>query len=76
MTDQERMKEVRRFVSDLHLHFTILLDEKGKIRDRYQLLGIPTSVFVDTLGIVRMVHRGPIPTDAMRRGLAMILQAQ
>jgi len=73
MTDQERMKDVRRFASELHIPFSILLDEKGTLRDRYGLLGIPTSVFIDTLGVVRMVHRGPIPTDALQHGLSLIL---
>jgi len=73
MTDQERMKDVRRFATDLHIPFPILLDEKGKLRERYALLGIPTSVFIDTLGVVRMVHRGSIPNDALQHGLALIL---
>jgi peroxiredoxin len=75
MTDQERMKDVRRFVNDLHVTFAILLDERGKIRDRYALLGIPTSIFIDTLGVVQMVHRGPIPNEALQRGLSLILPA-
>jgi peroxiredoxin len=73
MTDQERMKDVRRFANDLHIPFPILLDEKGKLRERYALLGIPTSVFIDTLGVVRMVHRGPISSDALQHGLSLIL---
>ena len=73
MTDQERMKDVRRFANDLHIPFPILLDEKGNLRDRYVVLGIPTSVFIDTLGIVRMVHRGPISSNALQHGLWLIL---
>lgn len=73
MTDQERMKDVRRFAQELHIAFPILLDEKGKLRERYALLGIPTSVFIDTVGVVRMVHRGPIPNEALQQGLSLIL---
>lgn len=73
MTDQERIKDVRRFANDLHIPFPILLDEKGTLRDRYALLGIPTTVFIDTAGVVRLVHRGPIPGDALQHGLALIL---
>lgn len=75
MTDQERMKDVHRFVSELHLPFPVVLDDKGTLRDRYTLLGIPTSVFIDSLGVVRMVHRGPIAREALERGLSLILPA-
>lgn len=73
MTDQERMKDVRRFVNDLHLPFPILLDGNGALRQRYALLGIPTSVFIDTSGVVRLVHRGPISANALQHGLSLIL---
>jgi len=75
MTDQERMKDVRKFVTQLQLTFPIVLDERGTTRDRYLLRGIPTSVFIDSGGVVRVFHRGPITTEALHRGLAMILPA-
>ena len=73
MTDQERLKDVRKFVTQLQLSFPIALDERGTMRDRYVLRGIPTSTFIDSVGVVRLVHQGPITTEAMRRGLALIL---
>ncbi len=75
LTDQERMKDVRTFVTQLQLTFPIALDERGRTRDSYLLRGIPTSVFIDSIGIVRLVHRGPITTAAMQRGLSLILPA-
>jgi peroxiredoxin len=74
MTDQERIKDVRRFANELHIPFPVLLDEKGTIRERYALLGIPTSVFIDTSGIVRLVQRGPMSREALQRGLSLILR--
>jgi thiol-disulfide isomerase/thioredoxin len=73
MTDQERMKDVRKFVSQLQLTFPVVLDERGTMRDRYLLRGIPTSMFIDSAGVVRLVHQGPITAEAIHRGLAMIL---
>lgn len=73
MTDQERMKNVRQFATDLHIPFPILLDEKGELRERYALIGLPTSVFIDRSGVVRMVQRGPISSDALQHGLSLIL---
>ncbi len=73
LTDQEHMTDVRRFVTELQLPFPVLLDRKGKVRKRYGLRGVPTSVFIDTLGIVRFVNQGPISPDAIERGLSLIL---
>jgi len=75
LTDQERMKDVRTFVHDLQLPFPVLLDEKGKVRKTYRLRGVPTSVFIDTLGVVRLVNIGPITRENIQRGLAEILSA-
>jgi len=53
----------------------VLLDEKGKVRKTYRLRGVPTSVFIDTLGVVRLVNIGPITRENIQRGLAEILPA-
>ena len=53
-----------------------LLDEKGRVRKRYTLMGVPTSVFIDAEGIVRLVNPGPITSETMQRGLAEILSAR
>ena len=53
--------------------FPVLLDEKGRVRERYALTTLPTTVFVDSSGIVRAVHPGPISAAALARGLGTIL---
>ena len=75
LTDQERMRDVRSFVRDLQLPFPVLLDQKGKVRKSYGLRGVPTSVFIDTRGVVRLVNIGPITRENIQRGLAEILPA-
>ena len=76
LTDQERMKDVRKFADEFQMPFPVLLDEKGKVRKRYALHGVPTSVFIDAQGIVRLVNPGPITNETIQRGLAAILPAQ
>jgi peroxiredoxin len=76
LTDQERRKDVRTFVAELEMPFPVLLDEKGKIRKRYALRGVPTSVFIDAQGVVRVVNPGPITSEAIQHGLAEILPAR
>lgn len=74
LTDQERKRDIRRFASEFRLPFPVLLDVKGKVRRRYELLGVPMTVFVDTVGVVAAVHAGPMTPEALDRGLGAILR--
>jgi peroxiredoxin len=77
LTDQERkLNDVRKFVEELQMPFPVLLDEKGKVRKRYALRGVPTSVFIDARGVVRLVNPGPITSETIKRGLTEILPAR
>ena len=76
LTDQEGMKDVRKFVAEFQMPFPVLLDEKGRVRRLYALIGVPTSVFIGSDGVVRLVNPGPITTEALQRGLAEILPAR
>ena len=75
LTDQEHMSDVRKFAVELQVPFPVLLDQKGKVRQSYALRGVPTSVFIDAQGVVRLVNPGPITTEIIQRGLAEILAA-
>jgi peroxiredoxin len=73
LRDQEREKEVRAFVTEFRLPFPVLLDKRGKVRKRYDLIAVPTTVFVDSAGVVRVVHPGPLTAEALAGGLGSIL---
>jgi peroxiredoxin len=72
-TDQDGMKDVRKFVAEFSMPFPVLLDEKGRVRRLYALIGIPTSVFIGSDGVVRVVNRGPITKETLEGGLIEIL---
>lgn len=48
------------FVQEMGATFPIVLDEKGEMIKVYQVLGLPTSVFIDRNGLVNEVFTGPI----------------
>ncbi len=73
LTDQENRKDVTRFVAKLRIPFPVLLDVRGKVRAMYSLVLLPTTVFVDSGGMVRTVHSGPLTTEALELGLGTIL---
>jgi cytochrome c biogenesis protein CcmG, thiol:disulfide interchange protein DsbE len=73
LTDQEALGDVRKFVAAYQLPFPVPLDRKGRVRRKYRLRGVPTSVFVDAHGIVRAMHPGPIDPDTLAIRLSQIL---
>jgi thiol-disulfide isomerase/thioredoxin len=75
LTDQEGMKDVRKFVAEFQMPFPVLLDEKGQVRRLYALRGLPTTVFIGADGVVRLVNPGPITAEKLKQGLAETLQA-
>jgi len=59
----EPQADVQDFVDELGLTFEILLDPGAEIQRLYQVRGYPTSYFIDTEGIVRILHIG-VMTDS------------
>jgi peroxiredoxin len=56
---QESDSIVRRYAQDLGMEFPIAMDRDGGVADRYRLLGVPTTYFIDQGGFVRSVFTGP-----------------
>lgn len=72
--DQEKNnKDVQKFVDAFSVPFPVVLDKRGSVRRAYRIIGQPTTVFIDSNGIVRAVHTGLIDGDELDRGVALIL---
>ena len=72
--DQEiRTTDVEAFVKEHKVEFIVAIDQRGKSRRSYRLIGLPTTVFIDAGGIIRQVTSGPIAPSELARGLATIL---
>jgi peroxiredoxin len=48
------------FLDEYGITFPIVLDESGETVKKYQILGLPTTVFIDSKGIVNEVFTGPL----------------
>lgn len=70
---EESTDDVERFVSAFAVTFPIALDKRGSVRRAYRIVGQPTTVFIDSSGVVRKVHVGLIERDELDKGIAMIL---
>lgn len=56
---QEGRDIVRPYAEDFGMEFPIVIDRDGEMRDRYRLLGLPTTYFIDRDGVIRSVFTGP-----------------
>jgi len=72
--DQERStKNVKALLDEVGASFQVALDQRGSVRRNYRLVGLPTTVFIDSAGIIRRIHPGAISREELDRGVAAIL---
>lgn len=74
VTNETDRREVARFAREQNLSFPILFDPDSMIFDQYRVIGIPTSFFVDTNGIIRIIVNGPMTASDLEADLAKILK--
>lgn len=54
----EPADQVAAFQEQMGLTFNVLLDLQGSVSDQYRIQGYPTSVFVNELGVIEIMHIG------------------
>lgn len=75
--DQESgTKPIHKFVERYAATFPILLDEHGSMRQRYRIAGLPMTVFIDSAGVIRRVHTGPISGPELDAGVALLFTSR
>lgn len=66
-SSESSVDTVESFVNELSLTFPILLDEKGKVNNEYEVLSYPTSYFIDEEGIIKTKFVGALSYDQMKK---------
>ncbi|HWQ05241.1 MAG TPA: TlpA disulfide reductase family protein [Longilinea sp.] len=64
-TYQDDLAAATKFVADNQLSFPILMDKDGKVTDRYQVLAMPSSFFIDRKGVIQQVIIGGPMSEAL-----------
>jgi cytochrome c biogenesis protein CcmG, thiol:disulfide interchange protein DsbE len=72
INDDEPQVDVSQFIKDYHLTFSILLDPGAKVTDAYQVLGLPTTIFIDKKGTVQAVQIGSMTAGQLNDYLGRI----
>lgn len=57
---QEGRSLIEPFADDYGIDFPLLIDRDGEVGDRYRLLGLPTTYFIDAEGVIRGSFAGPL----------------
>lgn len=65
---QESPAKVSAFMQDNQYSLTVLLDEGGKVSAAYKVSAVPTTIIIDTAGIIRFRKSGGV-TQAELEGI-------
>jgi thiol-disulfide isomerase/thioredoxin len=75
VTSQDSEAAARLFVQEFGLSFPIVLDRDGAASARYELMGLPSTYFIDREGIIRQVIiGGPMSEAVMLSHIQDLLQ--
>ena len=74
-TSQDSEAAARAFVDEFGLTFPIVLDRDGAASARYELMGLPSTYFIDRGGIIReVIIGGPMSEAVMLSHVQDLLQ--
>lgn len=77
VTSQDSEQAVSDFVQELELTFPIALDRDGSVGNRYQLMGLPTTYFIDSQGVIQsVVVGGPMSETLIQSKVETLFQEQ
>ncbi len=67
---EESEAQVNAFLDEFGLTFPVVIDRTGEVWQRYGLLGLPGTFFIDRDGVVRRQNLGAIFGDILPDGIA------
>ncbi|MCB0209077.1 MAG: TlpA family protein disulfide reductase [Anaerolineae bacterium] len=59
-TSADNPNAIPEFLDEMGITFPILLDSDREVVDAYNILGLPTTIFIDDQGVVNEVFTGPL----------------
>lgn len=68
----EAEETVAAFLEEFGITFPILMDAEMAVGREYRILGMPTTFFIDSQGIIRRVHAGQLNSAILAEGIVEI----
>jgi len=72
VTSQDKIPDALKFIKDFGITWPVALDQTGRIMQKYEVIGFPTSFFVNRKGIIDNVNVGAISTEGLNAELKRI----
>lgn len=70
---QENESEVADYQSQFGIRYPLVMDPNGELTEEiYRPIGLPTSWFIDSDGVVRYVHSGPLTAPMLEEVMVAI----
>jgi len=63
---KEEAAKVKDFIDKSSIKYPILLDPDGKVSEMFQIMLLPTTIFIDEQGVVRFRHLGVLGEDQLQ----------
>lgn len=60
---QEERQTVYQFQQSHNMTYRVLLDTRGQVAAQYNIIGLPTTYFIDKDGIIKYVKTGAFPRE-------------
>jgi peroxiredoxin len=73
---QESKSKVSEFKKQYDVPYPLVMDPDGELTEIYRPIGLPTSWFMDSDGVVRYVHAGPMTTAMLQEALDAVREGR
>lgn len=73
---EEIEPKVADYRDEFDVPYPLVLNEDGALTEIYRPIGLPTSWFIDTEGVIRYVHAGPMTTPMLREALDAVREGR
>jgi peroxiredoxin len=71
--EQDTLKEAETFAKEFKVTYPLLWDETDEVLKTYAVLGLPTSVFVNSEGVIQRIHIGGMSDEQIEDFIGEII---
>jgi thiol-disulfide isomerase/thioredoxin len=73
---EEAEADVANYRDEFDVPYPLVLNPNGELTEIYRPIGLPTSWFIDSEGVIRYVHAGPMTAPMLREAIAAIREGR
>ena len=73
---EETETKVAGYRDEFDVPYPLVLNQDGKLTEIYRPIGLPTSWFIDSKGVIRYVHAGPMTKPMLEEALNAVREGR